>query len=389
MLKRFGAKADTSNNEMEYRAILEALEYVPTPAKPPLAPLVVMETDSQTCIDGLTKYRKRWEAHRWKKDDGKPVENADLIQPIGQRLDKMHVGFWKVKGHNNDPWNDLADSPAVRGRNQSASEVTIQVLFRPTVDGEEKFWAIPRLSLNANANIYDFWAPLVDKFGRHGDPEDYEIWNGHTPLERPLIHGLGYEIVPRSSPGRPKPAARRNSADFSVKALDGSKPLVQFRSKEWSPRPLVRTDDPAREVPPQWRAQVIYQESDAPEKEWRGWFTEEDTEYAIERRARTSLGIFGTWRRASYWRDNTGIRIVMTNRRKEISMRCSSGADGEIKEVPISEDDTVKIILLRIKAGSNFHLADNNDKPFGVDDCPFGYVSTAANPPSNYSTVQR
>jgi hypothetical protein len=178
------------------------------------------------------------------------VENAYLIQSIGRRLDKMHVGFWKVKGHSNDPWNDLADSLAVRGRNQSASEVTVQVLFRPTVDGEEKFWAIPRLSLNANANIHDFWIPLVDKFGRHGDPEDYEIWNGHTPLEGPLIHGLGYEIVPRSSPGRAKPATRRNSADFSVNAIDCSKPLIQFRSKEWSPRPLARTDEPAREVPP-------------------------------------------------------------------------------------------------------------------------------------------
>jgi hypothetical protein len=59
MLKRFGAEADTSNNEMEYRAMLEALEFVPISAKPPLAPLVVMETDSQSCIDGLTKYRKR------------------------------------------------------------------------------------------------------------------------------------------------------------------------------------------------------------------------------------------------------------------------------------------------------------------------------------------
>jgi hypothetical protein len=55
--------------------------------------------------------------------------------------------------------------------------------------------------------------------------------------------------------------------------------------------------------------------------------------------------------------------------------------DSEIKEVPISEDDTVRIILSRIKAKSNFHLTDVNNKPFGMDDYPFGYVSTAANPP--------
>jgi ribonuclease HI len=312
MLKRFGAKADTSNNEMECRAMLEALEFVPTPAgNPALKPLVVMETDSQLCIDGLTKYRKRWEAHRWKKDDGKLVENADLIQLIAGRIDKMHVGFWKIKGHTDDPWNDLADALAVQGRNQSKSEVIVQVLFRPTVDGKEKFWAIPRLSLNPNANIHDFWSYLVDKFGRHGEPEDYEIWNEHKPLEGPLIHGLGYEIVPRTSPGHFKPQERRNSADLSVKALvpvpqtTGTLSPLRTTAKDWSPRPLIRTNKPAREVPPQWRVQVVYQAYDAPEKEGRSWFTEEDTEYAIERRARSSLGIIGAWRRLLYWRDNT------------------------------------------------------------------------------------
>jgi hypothetical protein len=71
----------------------------------------------------------------------------------------------------------------------------------------------------------------------------------------------------------------------------------------------------------------------------------------------------------------------MTNRRKEIPMRYSSGADRAINEISISEDDTVRAVLLRLKPGSNFHLADVNDKPFGIDDYPFGYVSIAANPP--------
>jgi ribonuclease HI len=279
MLKRFGAKADTSNNEMEYMAMSEALQFVRIPRNPLLKPLVVMETDSQQCIDGLTKYRKRWEAHRWKKDDGTPVENEGLIQTVGKMIDEMHVGFWKIKGHKDDPWNDLADALAVRGRNQSKTEVIIQVLFRPTVDGEEKFWAIPRLSLNPNANVHDFWPSLVDKFGRYGEPEDYEIWNEQTPLYGPLIHGLAYEIVPRVSPGHSKPAERRRSIDFSVEArtrdppkalessgIGGPKWLVRSNARNWNPQPLVRTKDPVREVPPQWRAQVVYQAYDAPEK---------------------------------------------------------------------------------------------------------------------------
>jgi hypothetical protein len=268
------------------------------------------------------------------------------------------------------------------------------VLFRPTVEGKEKFWAIPRLSLNPNANIHDFRPALIDKFGRHGDPEDYEIWCDQKPLDGPLIHGLAYEIVPRVSPGHFKPAERRNSIDFGLEAKararyptispsnpPKSAPCDSLKQLDWTPPPLIRTADPAREIPPQWRVQVVYQADDAPEKEWRGWFTEEDTEYAIERRARSVLGIFGPWRRLSYWRDNTGIRMVMTNRQKEITMRYSVETDREIKEVTITETDTVRVILSHLKAKSNFHLADVTGKPFGMEDFPFGYVSSAINPP--------
>jgi ribonuclease HI len=131
MLKRWGAHEDTSNNEMEYMATLEALQFVKDKA------FVIMETGSQGCIDGLTKYRLRWEKHWWRREDGKPVENAGLIQCVCRKIDKMHVGFWKVKGHDDDTWNDLADSLAAKGRNLQATEVIIQLLFRPVIDGKE------------------------------------------------------------------------------------------------------------------------------------------------------------------------------------------------------------------------------------------------------------
>jgi hypothetical protein len=71
----------------------------------------------------------------------------------------------------------------------------------------------------------------------------------------------------------------------------------------------------------------------------------------------------------------------MTNRPKEITMRYSGKTDREIKEVTISETDTVRVILSRLKAKSNFHLADSEDKPFGIEDIPFGYVSIPSSPP--------
>jgi hypothetical protein len=55
--KRWGAKGDTSNNEMEYEAMLSAMELIPAGS------YVCIETDSQGYIDGFTKHR-RWEKQR-------------------------------------------------------------------------------------------------------------------------------------------------------------------------------------------------------------------------------------------------------------------------------------------------------------------------------------
>jgi ribonuclease HI len=98
--KKFGSKNDTSNNEMEYQAMLEALSLIPQPPKPNLRPLVVIESDSQTCIDALSKFRFRWANRHWRREDGQPVEDAEQIAEIGQRLDHMRFGFWKIKGHS-------------------------------------------------------------------------------------------------------------------------------------------------------------------------------------------------------------------------------------------------------------------------------------------------
>jgi hypothetical protein len=126
---------------------------------------------------------------------------------------------------------------------------------------------------------------------------------------------------------------------------------------------------------------VIYPAQDAPEKEWRGWFTEEDREASLEQRARNVLGILGSWRRLSYWRDAEGIRLVMTNKRKEVTMRYHTELDPTIKEVSITEDDTPKMILAKLSLKDNFFITDSNGNPFGNDDSLFGYCTLQENPP--------
>jgi hypothetical protein len=219
------------------------------------------------------------------------------------------------------------------------------------------------------------------------------------PIANSLVQGLLYEIIPRISPGHTKPAGvRRNSIDLGVDAnlrspafpdpRPASPPKdirgnsIKSGSKGWAPTAVINSGNPPlRDIPPQWKAQVIYQATDAPEKTWTGFFTEEDTEYSIEQLAKTFLNTIGAWRRKSYFRDETGIRIGMTNRSKEVEMQYLEEGSGEIKTVPISETDTVRVILLRLKAKGNFHLTDAEGKPFKIENVPFGYVSNPATPP--------
>jgi ribonuclease HI len=261
MLQRWGNQADTSNNEMEYRAMFEALQFTHPQA------FIIMETDSQGCLDGLTKFRLRWEKNGWKRNDGQLVENADLIREVCCMLDDRHVGFWKIKGHSKDPWNSLADSLAVRGRNVQSKMVVVQILFRAIIDGKETFQALPRISVSSHANIYDFWPALLDKFSHGiGEPEDYEIWQGHAPLRGPLAQGHTYEIVSRITPGRARPqaAARRNSIDLTTppppkltpKGPADPKPK---KSSIEAPLPQTYIEPPPHGVPPQWTAVVTYQ----------------------------------------------------------------------------------------------------------------------------------
>ncbi|MFY9262647.1 MAG: ribonuclease HI [Actinomycetaceae bacterium] len=103
-----GARA-TTNNIMELTAMLRALEYAGPDAD------LLLRVDSKYVIDSMTKWAAGWRRRGWKKADGKPVLNRDLIEPIlnlyEARRGKTDVEW--VRGHQGDPANELADTLAV------------------------------------------------------------------------------------------------------------------------------------------------------------------------------------------------------------------------------------------------------------------------------------
>ena len=76
---RSGGEANTTNNRMELRAIIEALKEAE--ARAPGAS-VELKTDSQYVKNGITTWIKSWKKNGWKTADKKPVKNQELWEEL-------------------------------------------------------------------------------------------------------------------------------------------------------------------------------------------------------------------------------------------------------------------------------------------------------------------
>jgi ribonuclease HI len=99
----YGSEGSTSNNEMELRAIDEALEFLKN----------VIESDSEGCIATMIGRGEQWEADNYIRLNGEAVKNRALASSITSKLRSINVEFRKVQGHHGDQWNDAADALAV------------------------------------------------------------------------------------------------------------------------------------------------------------------------------------------------------------------------------------------------------------------------------------
>ena len=103
-----GGWAHGTNNMGELKAVLDLFEAT---ASRPEAKLRVY-CDSQYVINSLTKWMPGWKKKGWKKPDGKPVLNRDLLEALDQALTGRDYEFIWVKGHAGHALNEKADSLA-------------------------------------------------------------------------------------------------------------------------------------------------------------------------------------------------------------------------------------------------------------------------------------
>lgn len=105
----YGGAAQTTNNQMELTAVIEALKAIKRPCP------IVIHLDSVYVRDGITKWIHGWKAKNWRTADGKPVKNQALWQELDRLVQQFEIQWQWVKGHNGDPGNERADELANLG----------------------------------------------------------------------------------------------------------------------------------------------------------------------------------------------------------------------------------------------------------------------------------
>jgi ribonuclease HI len=102
-----GAEVDpTTNNRMELTALIEAYRTLPEDSS------VTVYSDSQLCVNTITKWAPGWERKGWTRK-GDPLKNLDLVKEL-LKLARAHpyCSLEWMKAHAGLRWNEYADSLA-------------------------------------------------------------------------------------------------------------------------------------------------------------------------------------------------------------------------------------------------------------------------------------
>lgn len=103
-----GGEDSTTNNRMELKAAIEALNRLNKPCS------VHLYSDSAYLVNAfLQGWLAAWKKNAWKNSTRQQVSNLDLWMEL-DRLSSLHTITWcKVKGHSDHEYNNRCDALAV------------------------------------------------------------------------------------------------------------------------------------------------------------------------------------------------------------------------------------------------------------------------------------
>jgi ribonuclease HI len=98
-----GSKKNTTNNQMELLAPIEALKKIPKGSK------VQIFTDSKYVKSGITEWIHNWKKNGWKTADKQPVKNKELWEELDLLANQFEISWNWVKAHSTDELNNEVD----------------------------------------------------------------------------------------------------------------------------------------------------------------------------------------------------------------------------------------------------------------------------------------
>ncbi len=103
-----GGKDNTTNNQMELQAVIEALKLLKEPCE------IEIYSDSAYVVNAfLENWIEGWIKKNWKNSKKEPVKNKEQWLELLELLQQHKYKFIKVKGHSDNPYNNRCDELAV------------------------------------------------------------------------------------------------------------------------------------------------------------------------------------------------------------------------------------------------------------------------------------
>lgn len=103
-----GGKKQTTNNQMELTAAIEALRQICENPQWKNRPVKVF-SDSQYVKNGITSWIKKWKLNGWKTAAKKDVLNKELWVQLDSYYSSLNVQWSWVKGHAGIKYNEMCD----------------------------------------------------------------------------------------------------------------------------------------------------------------------------------------------------------------------------------------------------------------------------------------
>lgn len=180
----------TTNNRMEMQAAIAALEFVESSGqnKP-----ITLYTDSEYLINCVTKWVKGWKRKGWKKSDGKPVLNQDLLE-ILDNLNNQRIKWQHVRGHAGNIGNERCDTIA-RGFASGKIPSLKQMVDINISDANFAQKAEVEVSSTSNSHITP---PIINK-KIHNSSLESDINNTNTMESSSASATLSNEELPRET----------------------------------------------------------------------------------------------------------------------------------------------------------------------------------------------